>query len=702
MAVEPAERFPDMAALAAALRASQGEGLSGRVRRRLTLAAVLLAVVAALAGAWLATRAGPRVVAPGAEAIAVLPFNASGAGVEFLREGMVDLLATNLQGVGGIRTVDPRAVLRRWGGRKQAGDGLDQALSVGRDLGAQSVVVGSAVSTGGRVRLAADLYSLKGERIGRAQVDGPADSVLPLVDRLSVALLRDVWRSREPVPSVRIAALTTDSLEALRAFLRGERYYRNLTFDSALAAYSRAVEVDSTFALAHLRRALVYGWTGGYGSKDSRAASAAAQRFASRLTDRDRALLAAYRVFDTGKPAAVDTMRAFLTHYPGDDDGWYLLGEAMFHTRQFAPVPPETVTAAFDSVLRRDSTLEPALLHPIELAVTYRDSAEFFRHFWMMEHTAGVRESDINVGRAAGQLIWGPAPSDSALRGALAQQGHPVMFAAGSFYRSESATSDTISRLFARISALVPATADVRARVLESRAFTLAGLGRVSEVRPLADSLAKLDRNRYAGVLGWPMALGLAPAGFDRGAVDSIVRAMPPGMWPEFAEAIGDLGRGQVAEARRHIAAGLELRDTTPMGPFLRGLLMATRGWAGLVAGDTTGGIRDLRAGLEQAAAPGAGGPTAFLRFQLALALSSRPATRAEGISWLRYAFDTDVLYIPLTYLALGRAYEAAGVRDSAAFAYGRFIHLWDKADPPLVGRVREAREALTRLTAEH
>ena len=63
-------------------------------------------------------------------------------------------------------------------------------------------------------------------RVGRAQVDGPADSILPLVDRLSVALLRDVWRSREPLPSLDLGSLTTDSIAALRAYLQGERYYR--------------------------------------------------------------------------------------------------------------------------------------------------------------------------------------------------------------------------------------------------------------------------------------------------------------------------------------------------------------------------------------------------------------------------------------------------------------------------------------------
>jgi len=62
---------------------------------------------------------------------------------------------------------------------------------------------------------------------------------------------------------------------------------------------------------------------------------------------------------------------------------------------------------------------------------------------------------------------------------------------------------------------------------------------------------------------------------------------------------------------------------------------------------------------------------------------------------WLRYGFDLLPLYKPLTFLALGHAYEAAGVRDSATQAYTHFLRLWDKADPELQGRVREARSAL-------
>ncbi len=106
-----------------------------------------------------------------------------------------------------------------------------------------------------------------------------------------------------------------------------------------------------------------------------------------------------------------------------------------------------------------------------------------------------------------------------------------------------------------------------------------------------------------------------------------------------------------------------------------------------------------MREGLDLSASPNE--ETAFPRLQLALSLAARPATRAEGIRWLTYGFDMLPLYKPLTLLALGHTYEAAGARDSAKQAYSRFIRLWDKADPELQGRVREARSALQELTRE-
>jgi tetratricopeptide (TPR) repeat protein len=615
--------------------------------------------------------------------------------MEFLSEGMMDLLATNLRGVGGISTVDPRAVVRDWGSTSTRGDDLSRALAVGRDLDAGSVVLGSAVSTGGRVRVAADLYSIDGERLGRAQVDGSADSVLSVVDRLSLALVRDVWRSKEPIPNLRLASLTTDSIQALRSYLEGERHYRRLAWDSALAAYTRAVEIDSTFALAHLRRAQAFGWTGGYGSDLSHEAVAAGVRFGKRLSPRDRRLLLGYRLFDEGKPAAIDSLRAFIAAYPDDVEGWYLLGESMFHIQAYRPTPPDSISAVFDSVLRRDSTLFPALIHPMELALLNRDRRRFEAYFPGFKRTASPAQ--LSAMQTAANTVWGPPPADSAIAGALRSTPSWMIQAVFSSYQRPDATSDTVLRLFTRAQDVIPRSPPAfRGRALAVRAHVLAGTGRWREARVLLDSLRSIDLDRARGIEAWAIVLKLTPASFAA-ELDSVVNEMPPGPEAEYSRAMLQVLRGRVGEGRRILARALATRDSIPAA--IRGLMIAGDGWAQLLQGDSLGGIRRMRAGLDLSAAPNE--ESAYPRLQLALALAARPETRADGIRWLRYGFETLPLYKPLTLLALGHAYEAAGQRDSAAQSFGRFLRLWDKADPEQRGRVREAQSALQELSRE-
>ncbi len=692
MAADPAGRFPDMAAFAAALRERRTTPSLGRWAPA-AWAALLLAAVG---GAWLASRPDGHTVAPAAETMAVLPFSASGAGVEFLGEGMVDLLATNLNGVGGIRTIDPRAVVRRWN-EEQAGSGVERALAVGRELEAGSVVLGSAVSAGGRVRLAADLYSVTGDQLGRAQVDGPVDSVLPLVDRLSLALLRDVWRSREPVPNLQLAAVTTDSMAALRAYLRGEYHYRKVSFDSAQGAFTRAVEIDSTFALAHFRRALVFGWTGGYGSEDSREAAEAGFRFAHRLPPRDRRLLGNYLLFERGKPSSVDSLRAFVADHPADLEGRYLLGEALHHTRAYTGVSPDTIVAAFDSVLRRDSSLIPAALHPIELALQRGDSVRFRRYMKPVEANAPAER--LNAIRAAADLLWGPPPADSAVAASL--QLHPgwIIQALHAPYFAEVTSSDTVLRRFNQVAGALGRSKVAALYAAAGRGFALAGLGRLRESSVVADSLARTAPHLAAALLGWPVAMGFVPAA--RPTFDSLFAAIPDGPERMYLSALRALTRGEFAQGRRLIDGALGAGNGAGISQEVRGALIAARGWGTLLEGDSVAGIRGLRDGLEVAAAPGNEEETSFLRFQLALALAGREETRSEGIERLRNGFDLQSLYIPIAFLALAEAWEAGGERDSAAFAYGQFLKLWDKADPELQNRVAHAREALQRLTAE-
>ncbi len=224
LAQDPAERYSSAAEFGDALgRALMGEMTGGR-RKWVPIAAGALVGLVVI-GAWLGYRAWANrsPVRNGAEMIAVLPFSTVGTGVDLLGEGMVDLLSTNLNAVGGISTVDPRSVLSRWHKKGSTGDRND-ALEVGRSLDAGSVLMGSVVAAGQSVRINAELSSVTGETLARVQVNGPADNVIALVDSLSLSLLREIWRSHEPIPSLRLGAITSNSVDAIRSYMQGEQF----------------------------------------------------------------------------------------------------------------------------------------------------------------------------------------------------------------------------------------------------------------------------------------------------------------------------------------------------------------------------------------------------------------------------------------------------------------------------------------------
>jgi eukaryotic-like serine/threonine-protein kinase len=707
LARDPVDRFSSVAAFAESLgRAAAPVPLPSATpaaaarrvpRRTAVLVGAAILLVAGVAGTLLLRprHAGP--VAPEAEVIAVLPFRASGAGLEVMSEGMVDLLARDLDAVGGVRTVDPRTVLRRWRRIRGGGADLSDALKVGREVGAGSVLTGSVVEAGSQVRLDAELRSVAGQPLARARIDGPADSLLDLVDRLGLALLRDVWRSREPVPNLRLGSLTTNSIEALRAFLEGERFYRLSSWDSAKTAFTRAVQADSGFALAHMRLAMVVGWRDGMGSREYLESGLAALRHADRLSERDRSLLRGYQLFAETNPAALDTARDYLRQYPDDVEARFLLGEILFHFNRLFAFPPDSSIAAFGAVLRLDSSLTPALIHPAEAALSERDSAAYARYVAAMERITGAEDP---TGRAAMRVVWGPrdAVRDSLLRTVIFRAGGNAIGTGQGVWLAEwrdpRATSDWLIETITLGQRTFAPDNPFRLQAMLFHSMTASGLGRVAEGRRLADSLATRDFRMGGISRTFPILVGITPRAPIADA-ETRLRAMADRPVASMVLAELALARGEAAKARA-ILARARASDSAKASPVGRSLLDATEGWADLLEGDTALGIQRIATGLRQPGAAFADAPTVPLFLQWALALTARPETRAEGIRRLRYGFNFAPAVLPLTFLALGQAYDAEGNHAEAVHFYTSFLRLWDRADPELQPWVRRAREAVS------
>jgi tRNA A-37 threonylcarbamoyl transferase component Bud32/TolB-like protein len=699
LAVEPAERYASAAEFSDALGgALKGEMAGGRRRWWPIAAGALTALL--LVGGWMGFRAWATrsPVRSGAELIAVLPFTTAGAGVDLLGEGMVDLLSTNLNAVGGIATVDPRTVLSRW--KKAGGGDKSAALAMGRSLQAGSVLMGSVVAAGPTVRINAELTAVTGELLARAQVNGPADNLLPLVDSLSLALLRDIWRSQEPLPSLHVSAITTSSVDAIRAFLGGEKAYREARWDSAIPAFSRAVELDSTFALANFRLALSYGWTGGWQAPPSIAATQAAVRFVGRLPARDRALLTGYNLFTQARLEAVDSMRRYLAAYPKDPDGWFMLADAQFHMNALLGLSPAQLRAPFDTVIKLDPTLVPAYIHPIELSLMRRDSGAYAGYVRVLDSAVG--DAEAAQFKAAGRAVWGPDPDSAMAELAHAQVGLANAAVFSQYFASEPDFAPMAKAMQTTIERLQAQNPQAAAVVMVGRISVLVGLGRLTEARALNDSLSTINREFGFYAMLLPVIAGLIPSEQVSQAVEGLRRVPMQDPVIALTRAGVELSQGEHAVARRVLDDALRENGerSTPEG---KALIRAYLGWADVVAGDTVAGLNRIEQELKQAGIMGVNFASNTVRFHYAGYLASRPSTRDRGIELLQNAFTSghELLFFPLTFLVAGRALEDAGRRQEAAQSYGQFLRLWSKADPSLQPRVEEAREGLRRTAGE-
>lgn len=203
--------------------------------RAVVAGVVAISLAVGVAGGYVLLTGGGGLIGPtsvGAEgapaAVAVLPFQTRGADLDVYGEGMVDLLTPNLEGLGGIRTINSGTVVARWHaelGRTVTVE-LDQALALAGGLNARYAVRGNVVDAGGLVRLTAEVFDVAdGRRIDDVQVEGSTVEMLALVDALTVELAT-VFIGNDAGVEARADAIDTRSLDALEAYLRGEAQYR--------------------------------------------------------------------------------------------------------------------------------------------------------------------------------------------------------------------------------------------------------------------------------------------------------------------------------------------------------------------------------------------------------------------------------------------------------------------------------------------
>jgi tetratricopeptide (TPR) repeat protein len=723
LAKQPADRFATAGEFAVALSrtarssatlTSPPADAASRLKWILPVAAIVLVIAGGGAVVW--NRLPPVPVS--ATRLAVLPLVPSGADTGLVRLGrdLVVTLSANLDGVGDIWAVDANTILTQTAeGRSPLS--LADAAALARRLGAGSVIRGSLVRTGTNVRVELGLFDTKDlSPLARSTVTASPEAAGVITDSLTAAVLTQIWRKGTP-PSPSLAAVTTHSIPALRAFLEGERLLVEGNLDSAAGAYQRAFTADTAFWLAYFRYAYVFNWTERNGA-DSMAEIAWQHRTA--LPERERLLLAIPR--EDGQSLKLKRSREFVERYPDYWPGWFQLADYLVHGGGMDYTVDETIAA-----LERTVTLNPDV-------------------WWAWEHLFGVTLA-YDTTKAARALAE------------MARLGNGTHGRARPFYLPgyrlllrtvefspvlDTALMDTVARSFA-------AGKDPFLGMPQDFTFLIWGFGKAQVEYNRRVLRIGVDRERAT-----TMRNGTAAAWANRGAWDSVQSALddyvasatkeqgavPASEAYRFTVFGAWLGAVDLSDAltRRTAVARAELRFPGSLSSYH----MTVGLWLDGLRADAERDQEALKLARQALWADTAWFVKSFERslaaFELGLAGKYRPAAdsmvalvravaerrgvcctgafdavnRLAASRWLLAAGDTgaagkiigeldladaqQIFFGGPMYLARARINEALGHKEESRSDYAQFLRRYDLPAETNRYLVQEAREALRRL----
>jgi tetratricopeptide (TPR) repeat protein len=292
---------------------------------------------------------------------------------------MVDLLAAKLIDERGPRAADPRSVINGWrrasSARRSEELSREQMLRLAGELGAGQLLVGGIVRTPAGLVISAELLAAPGGGPrARARVQGPPDSLSALIDRLIGQLLA----RRAGMEEQRVGILADKPLPALLAYVDGQAALRDGRYSEAIGDFNRALDVDSTFALAALGLRSASIFVPGTAHERSLDAAWAAR---DQLSRRDRAYLIAEAGprYPAVAPAAerLAAWEAAVAAAPERPELWYRLGDRLFHDGALLALAdwPERAVRGLRTAIELDSTFAAPYEHLLVLAARRGDTA---------------------------------------------------------------------------------------------------------------------------------------------------------------------------------------------------------------------------------------------------------------------------------------------------------------------------------------
>ncbi len=193
-----------------------------------------------------------------------------------------------------------------------------------------AIVIGSFTKLGDR--FVTDIKVLdvgsKGS-LAVAKADGRGlESIPEQVDELSRRISRGVGLSERKIEEMQrpVIDVTTSSIDAYTYFLKGRDALERLYYGEAVEDFTKAIEIDSTFAISYLFLGRAH--SGAFDNAEARRSYTKALRHAARATERERLYInAQYAVsVQDNRAEGIRIYRELLEKYPREKHAWTFVG----------------------------------------------------------------------------------------------------------------------------------------------------------------------------------------------------------------------------------------------------------------------------------------------------------------------------------------------------------------------------------------
>jgi tetratricopeptide (TPR) repeat protein/TolB-like protein len=599
-----------------------------------------------------------------------------------LGPSLTEALRVDLSQSPTVRLIDASAIgdaLRRMERPGSSALPIALARELAQREGIKGVVSGQIDPVGKGYVLSASLINASDGRVLTASRETARgeDELLGAIDRLSKRLRERVGESLVSIRgNAPLEQVTTGSLTALRKYSEALRLEEEGKPEAAVPLLQEAVTLDTGFAMAYRKLAVIFGNMGG---NDAAQVAAASRAFAhrDRLPELEGDLTAGYYyqwvTYDPAKTAAA--YRAALAVDPDNTVALNNLSVALQSTRQWA---------AGES-----------------LAVRAMD----------LGHNAAFFENALQAQVAQGHF---DAAAATLTRYAAAAPASPFLLEDRALVAMARGDYAAGVRLLTELRAAQSASFGWQVNTSLELAHVSRLTGKLRDAERYLR--ANMDENERRGAFGEYLAgaaeLGLLDLDF-RGRADSGLATLNAALarhplaqipvldrpYPVLIMAYAKLGNPELARRlTREFEASVPegLRRGNRMAPLAAGALAeaehrpaeaaaAYRSWRDVFGECNACGFFDMARMADQA------GQT-----DSAITLYDRGVT-TPGLR----RFNLDAFELAPALKRSGELYEAKGDRAKAAERYRRFVELWKDADPELQPGVREVRGRLARLSTE-